>query len=78
MQSQLEYDIDLTRAIIFTLTTGEEICFEKDSWIFSEEIIINRGYNLINAITSTSDFYERIAEDPNMRGELTRSEIILA
>ena len=77
MKSLLEYDIELTRAIIFTLTNGEEICFEKDSWIFSEEIIINRGHNLINIITSPNDFYERIAEEPNMRGELTRSEIIL-
>ena len=76
-QSLLEYDIDLTRAIIFTLASGEEICFEKDSWIFSEEIIINRGHNLINVITSPNDFYERIAEEPDMRGELTRSEIIL-
>ena len=75
--SRLEYDIDLTRAIIFTLSTGEEICFEKDSWIFSEEIVINRGLNLINQITSPDDFYKRIAEEPNMKGELTQSEIIL-
>ena len=75
--SRLEYDIDLTRAIIFTLSSGEEICFEKDSWIFSEEIVINRGPNLINQITSPDDFYKRIAEEPNMKGELTRSEIIL-
>lgn len=77
MKSLLEYDIDLTRAIIFTLISGEKICFEKDSWIFSEEIIINRGHNLINIIISPNDFYERIAEEPNKRGELTRSEIIL-
>lgn len=77
MKSLLEYDIDLTRAIIFTLISGEKICFEKDSWIFSEEIIINRGHNLINIIISPNDFYERIAEEPNMRGELTKSEIIL-
>lgn len=77
MHSHLEYDIDLTRAIIFTLASGEEICFEKDSWIFSEEIVINRGHNLINEITSPDVFYKRIAEEPNMKGELTRSEIIL-
>ena len=77
VQSLLEYDIDLTRAIIFILVSGEEICFEKDSWIFSEEIVINRGHNLINVITSPNDFYEKIAEEPDMRGELTRSEIIL-
>lgn len=56
MKSLLEYDIDLTRAIIFTLISGEKICFEKDSWIFSEEIIINRGHNLINIIISPNDF----------------------
>ena len=78
VHSHLEYDIDLTRAIIFTLASGEEICFEKDSWIFSEEIVINKGRNLMNMITSPDDFYKRIAEEPNMKGELTRSEIILA
>ena len=67
----------IDRVYNLTLTNGEKICFEKDSWIFSEEIIINRGHNLINIITSPNDFYERIAEEPNMRGELTRSEIIL-
>ena len=77
VHSHLEYDIDLTRAIIFTLASGEEICFEKDSWIFSEEIVINRGHNLINVIASPNDFYERIAEEPNMRGKLTRTEIVL-
>jgi len=35
--------------------------------IFSEEIVINRGHNLINVIASPNDFYERIAEEPNMR-----------
>ena len=78
MHSHLEYDIDLTRAIIFTLASGEEICFEKDSWIFSEEIVINKGRNLMNVITSPDDFYKRIAEEPNKKGKLTRSEIILA
>ena len=78
MHSHLEYDIDLTRAIIFTLASGEEICFEKDSWIFSEEIVINKGRNLINMITNPDDFYKRIAEEPNKKGKLTRSEIILA
>ena len=77
VHSHLEYDIDLTRAIIFTLASGEEICFEKDSWIFSEEIVINKGRNLMNMITSPDDFYKRIAEEPNMRGKLTRTEIVL-
>ena len=77
VHSHLEYDIDLTRAIIFTLASGEEICFEKDSWIFSEENVINRGHNLINVIASPNDFYERIAEEPNMRGKLTRTEIVI-
>lgn len=36
--SRLEYDIDLTRVIIFTLSSGEEICFEKDSWIFLKKL----------------------------------------
>ncbi len=77
VKSILEYDVDLTRAIIFTFHNGEELCFEKDSWIFSEEIIINRGHNLINVITNSNEFYEKINENSDMSGELSRSDIIL-
>jgi hypothetical protein len=51
------YEVWLTRAIIFEVG-GREISFEKDMVPFSEEITIQRGYNLIDRITDNSDFLE--------------------
>lgn len=56
------YDIWLTRAII--ISTGErEISFEKDTVPFSEEIIIQRGYNLVDKCSDKNGFLEGWDED---------------
>lgn len=52
----LEYDIWLTRAVIFHLES-RDICFEKDTCAFSEEIEIVRGYNLKNNYPKTNKFF---------------------
>ncbi|MCD7723276.1 MAG: hypothetical protein LUH82_04940 [Clostridiales bacterium] len=46
------YDVQLTRGIIFELSDGLEILFEKDIWL-SEDITIRKGYKLIDKIAST-------------------------
>lgn len=51
------YEVWLTRAIIFNVD-GHEILFETDVVPFSEEIIIRRGYNLIDKISANDDFLE--------------------
>ena len=49
------YSVWLTRAII--ISTGDrEISFEKDIVPFSEEIIIQRGYNLIDKCSNENAF----------------------
>lgn len=49
------YNVWLTRAIIF-FVDGREISFEKDNVPFSEEIIIQRGYNLIEKLSDEKEF----------------------
>ena len=56
------YEVWLTRAIIFEVG-GREISFEKDTVPFSEEIIIRRGYNLIDKISDNDGFLEEWDED---------------
>lgn len=51
------YDVWLTRAIIFEVG-DREISFEKDTVPFSEEITIQKGYNLIDKVTDNNDFLE--------------------
>ena len=51
------YEVWLTRAIIFDVD-GHEILFEKDTVPFSEEITIQRGYNLIDKISDNDDFLQ--------------------
>lgn len=49
------YDVYLTRAIIFCM--GEyEIMFEKDTFPFSEEISIYKGYKLVESAQSSDSF----------------------
>ena len=51
------YDVWLTRAII--IEVGErEVLFEKDIVPFSEEILIYRGYNLIEKVSDNRGFLE--------------------
>ncbi|MCD8199326.1 MAG: hypothetical protein LUD24_04000 [Phascolarctobacterium sp.] len=53
----LTYDVWLTRAIIFNL--GErQISFEKESVPFSEEIVIRRGYDLIDMVSTAANYFE--------------------
>ena len=49
------YNVWLTRAIIF-FVDGREISFEKDNVPFSEEIIIQRGYDLIEKLSDEKEF----------------------
>ena len=57
INGELAYEVWLTRAIIFEVG-GREISFEKDTVPFSEEITIQRGYNLIDKISDNDDFLE--------------------
>ena len=50
-----QYNVWLTRGIIF-FVNGREVSFEKDIVPFSEEIIINRGYNLLEKFSDEKDF----------------------
>lgn len=52
-----DYEVWLTRGIIFSVD-GRGISFEKDNVLFSEEIIIRRGYNLLEKFTDVNDFLE--------------------
>lgn len=51
------YSVWLTRGIIFEVD-GREIAFEKDVVPFSEEIIIQRGYHLIDRFSDKKEFLE--------------------
>lgn len=53
----LEYDVWLTRAIIFVFEE-RQIIFEKDSVPFSEEIIIRRGQALADTVASETEFLD--------------------
>ena len=49
------YDVWVTRGIIFLFADGLELSFEKPVW-FSEEIYIDKGYNLISRFTPEDEF----------------------
>ena len=49
------YNVWLTRAMVF-FVDGREISFEKDNVPFSEEIIIQRGYDLIEKLSDEKEF----------------------
>lgn len=66
------YDVWVTRGIIFILESGREISFEKAVW-FSEDIYINKGYNLINTFQSTDEFREGWDKSEGYRGECIRN-----
>ncbi len=57
INDEAAYEVWLTRAIIFEVG-GREISFEKDTVPFSEEITIQRGYDLIDKISDNDDFLE--------------------
>ncbi len=62
INGELAYEVWLTRAIIFEMG-GREISFEKDTVPFSEEIIIQRGHELIDKITDNDDFLQEWDEE---------------
>ena len=68
----LTYDFDLTRGLIFVLSDDREISFEK--WgPFGEEILLNRGHNLLNKFEAIDD--SNPEGDPNDVFKTTRSII---
>lgn len=62
INGELAHEVWLTRAIIIEVG-GREISFEKDTVPFSEEITIQRGYDLIDKIFGNDDFLEAWDEE---------------
>jgi hypothetical protein len=54
--SNINYELWVTRAIIFHLKT-KELYFGKDNVSFSEEIEIKRGHDLLNDLPRKNDFF---------------------
>ncbi len=59
------YDVWITRGFVVELEDGLQISFEKEIW-FSEDINIERGYNLINYFFSTDRVTEGWSEPNKM------------
>lgn len=53
----LTYEVFVTRGVIFIFEDGHELAIEKDIW-FSEDMIVDKGYNLIDNFTPVSEFEE--------------------
>ena len=51
------YEVLLTRGIIFKFNDGHELSLEKNIW-FSEDISIEKGYDLLNRFTPETEFGE--------------------
>ena len=68
------YDVWLTRGVIF-MVDGREISFEKQNWPYSEEINIERGYNLIDKFGDVRDFSEDW--DPGIKAVAVRENVVL-
>jgi len=68
------YDVWLTRGVIFKFIDGLELSFEKNIW-FSEDITIERGYDLITRFSPVDEFLENW--EGEYRGECTRETITL-
>lgn len=58
----LTYEVLVTRGIIFKFDAGHELSFEKNIW-FSEDISIEKGYNLIDRFSPVSEFEESWSGD---------------
>lgn len=74
IDGELKYSVYLTRAIIIT-AGGREISFEKDNIPFSEEIVIQRGYNLIEKCSNEKTFLD--GWDDNYTPEVSRDIITI-
>lgn len=68
------YEVLLTRGVIFHFKDEHELSFEKNIW-FSEDITIQKGYDLIDRFSPTSEFCEGWSGD--YRGECSREVILL-
>lgn len=68
------YDVWLTRCIIFHFS-DREISFEKDNIPFSEEIIIQRGYELEKRLSNEKDFLE--GWDNEITPQCSRESIVI-
>ena len=66
------YEVMVTRGIIFKFEDGLELSFEKNIW-FSEDITVEKGYDLIERFTPVSEFAEGWSDD--YRGECSREMI---
>jgi hypothetical protein len=71
---KLDYDVFLTRGIIFCVD-NREISFEKQNWPYSEEIIIRRGYQLIDSFGDITEFSK--GWDQNIKAEASRMNVVL-
>ena len=57
-QNQVQtYEVKLTRGIIFHFEDTTELSFEKNVW-FSEDISVEKGYEVIGRFTPTEEFTE--------------------
>ena len=70
-KGEQDYDVWVTRGIIFFFSDGLELSFEKD--VFSELIFIEKGYNLISRFTPKDDFAKNWVDGNT--GECTRKII---
>ncbi len=69
------YDVYTVRGIIFVLEDGREISFEKPIW-FSEEIYIQKGYDLIEKFAPFEEFAEGWNGD--YHGECSREITVIS
>ncbi len=60
--SEQIYDVTLTRGIIFKFDDGHEFSLEKNIW-FSEDITVEKGYDLIKRFSPSSEFAESWIDD---------------
>lgn len=65
------YDVKLTRGIIFDLG-DHQVSFEKVVW-FSEDIIVRKGYELINKFLSTEELCKKDNWQENMEMQCSRT-----
>jgi len=59
--NEMKYDWWETRAIIFKFA-DRELAFEKQACWFSQEIVINRGYDLIDKLEDGKQIEENFEE----------------
>lgn len=69
------YEVSVTRGIIFKFEDGHELSFEKNIW-FSEDITVEKGYDLIQRFSPVEEFNEGWSGD--YRGECYREIITIA